>query len=222
MLAALAFFVAFALPIIWWPNTPVRVEEICTGVEWVTWGLFAVDYMVRLILTRDRRQFIVRNWFDLLVIALPMLRPMRLLRLVTVVSVINKRASANLRGRVGVYVGGASGLLATISAFAVLEAERGSPDSNITTVGEAFWWAAVTMTTVGYGDHYPVTMIGRAVAVGLMIAAIGAFGAVTGTLASWFVEKVSEAEEQSPLLAELRELRQEVSHLREQMSQQSE
>jgi voltage-gated potassium channel len=51
----------------------------------------------------------------------------------------------------------------------VLDAERSSPDANISDFGDAIWWAATTMTTVGYGDHYPVTAAGRLVAFGLTI-----------------------------------------------------
>lgn len=217
LVASLAFFVAFALPIVWYP-APERVVEVCTTVEWLTWGMFAVDYAVRLSLSRSKRTFVRNNWFDLLVIALPMLRPMRLLRLLTVVSVMNKRAAADMRGKVGLYVAVAAGMLATVGALAVLDVERGAPGANITTVGQAFWWAAATMTTVGYGDVYPVTGLGRVIAVGLMVGGVAVLGAVTGTLASWIVEKVSDASgERETLDAELRELRKQVASLRDEL-----
>jgi voltage-gated potassium channel len=71
------------------------------------------------------------------------------------------------------------------------------PDANISDFGEAIWWAVTTMTTVGYGDHYPVTAAGRLVALGLMVGGIALLGTVTATLASWIVETVEADKEQT-------------------------
>jgi len=98
-------------------------------------------------------------------------------------SVLNRRATMRLRGRVGIYVAGGASLLAFCAALAVLDAERSSPDANISDFGDAIWWAVTTMTAVGYGDHYPVTAAGRLVAFGLMIGGIALLGTVTATLA---------------------------------------
>ena len=137
--------------------------------------------------------YLGRHWYDVLVIVLPLLRPLRLLRLIPLLSVLNRRAQTGLRGRVAIYVAGGASLLAFVAAIAVLDVERSSPDANISDFGDAIWWAVTTMTTVGYGDHYPVTGIGRAVGFGLMLGGIALLGTVTATLASWLVETV-EAE----------------------------
>jgi Ion channel len=63
--------------------------------------------------------------------------------------------------------------------------------------GDAIWWAVTTMTTVGYGDHYPITAGGRLVAFGLMIGGIALLGTVTATLASWLIETVAAEKEQA-------------------------
>ena len=123
-------------------------------------------------------------------IVLPLLRPLRLLRLIPLLSVLNRRAQTGLRGRVAIYVAGGASLLAFVAAIAVLDVERSSPDANITDFGDAIWWAVTTMTTVGYGDRYPVTSIGRLVAFALMVGGIALLGTVTATLASWLVERV--------------------------------
>jgi hypothetical protein len=97
----------------------------------------------------------------------------------------------------GIYVAGGTSLPALCAALAVLDAERSSPDANISDFGDAIWWAVTTMTTVGYGDHYPVTAAGRLVAFGLMIGGIALLGTVTVTLACWLVETVAAEKEQT-------------------------
>jgi voltage-gated potassium channel len=111
--------------------------------------------------------------------------------------VINRRAQSRLRGRVVVYVVGGACLLAFCAALAVLNAERSNPNANIKDFGDATWWAVTTMTTVGYGDRYPVTGVGRLVAFGLMVGGIALLGTVTATLASWLVELVEAEREQA-------------------------
>lgn len=195
MLAAAAFLVAYAVPILD-PTVGRAVVGACESITWVTWALFAVDYLVRLVLAEHRRRYFWRHLLDLAVIALPLLRPLRLLRLAPLLRVLNRRASRGLRGQVAVYVAGGSALVAFCGALAVLEAERASPDANIMTFGDAIWWAITTMTTVGYGDKYPTTDDGRLAAVGLMLAGIALLGTVTATLASWLVDQLNDAEEQ--------------------------
>ena len=72
-------------------------------------------------------------------------------------------------------------------AFFVLKAEQGNPHANITTYPNAVWWAFVTITTVGYGDYYPVTTAGRLFAIILMFAGLGIIGVLSSYLASTFV-----------------------------------
>ena len=123
-----------------------------------------------------------------------MLRPLRALRGVLAVSIIARRGRSFARGRVVAYVAGAVALVAFIAALAMLDAERGEPDATVATFGDALWWAATTVTTVGYGDYFPSTTEGRLVAVGLMVTGIALLGVITAALASWFVEKVGEVQ----------------------------
>jgi voltage-gated potassium channel len=148
-------------------------------------------------LADKRKRYLVRHWYDLLVVVLPLLRPLRLFRLIPLLSVLNRRAHTGLQGRVAIYVAGGASLLAFVAALAVLDVERSSPDANITGFGDAIWWAVTTMTTVGYGDHYPVTSAGRVVAFGLMLGGIALLGTVTAILASWLVESVQAEKEQA-------------------------
>lgn len=212
--AALVFLGAYAWPILdpgmvgWWART-------CEVVGWAVWALFVVDYVVRMAVARDRLGWVLRHPFDLVVLVLPMVRPLRVLRLVTLLRVLNRTAAGNLRGRVAIYVSAGSSLIAFVAALAVLEAERGSDDASITTFGDAMWWACTTMTTVGYGDLYPVTTAGRFIGVGLMIGGIALLGTVTATFASWLVEAVRGDEEETGV--QLDEVQAELVALRERL-----
>jgi voltage-gated potassium channel len=196
MIAAVVLLAVYAVPILD-SDLPTWLVDLCRSLSWVTWGIFVADIMVRLFLADQRVRYLVRHWYDVLVLALPLLRPLRLLRLIPLLSVLNRRAKIRLRGRVGIYVAGGASLLAFCAALAVLDAERSSPHANISDFGDAIWWAVTTMTTVGYGDHYPITAAGRLVAFGLMIGGIALLGTVTATLASWLVETVAAEKEQA-------------------------
>ncbi len=189
------FLAGYAVPILH-PDLASPWLTICQFVTWVAWALFVVDYGVRLALSRDRAAFVRRNLFDLAVVALPLLRPLRLLRLVILLSVLNRYAGGSLRGRVAVYVSGATLLVLFVASLAVLDAERGTKGATITTFGDALWWAMTTITTVGYGDRYPISTEGRFIAGGLMLAGIALLGIVAASLASWMLEKIREVEGQ--------------------------
>jgi len=214
------FLAAYAWPILQ-PTLDPRWLTACSVVAWGTWAMFVVDYLVRLVLADRRGEFVRQHLLDLAVIALPILRPLRLLRLVTLLGVLNRRAATSLRGRVAVYVAGGVTLIVFCAALAALDAERSNPDANIKTFPDALWWAATTVTTVGYGDRYPTTGAGRLIATGLMVAGIALFGMVAASLASWLIEKVSQVEgapqaatrrDIEALTAEVAALRQQVEH----------
>jgi voltage-gated potassium channel len=214
MAAAVLFLVVYAWPILS-PGLDHRWQSACATVAGLVWVLFAADYGVRLALTRQRWRFLARNLFDLAVIALPILRPLRLLRLVMFVRMLNRQTATAFRGRVAIYVTSSAFLVIFCAALAVLDAERDGAEPNITTFSEALWWAATTVTTVGYGDRYPTTAEGRLVATGLMLAGIALLGVVTATLAQWFVEQVRQSDEETR--SEVAQLALEMALLRQQL-----
>jgi voltage-gated potassium channel len=87
-------------------------------------------------------------------------------------------------------------LLVIFSALAILQVET-DPNSNIKTAEDAIWWSYVTVTTVGYGDKFPVTTEGRIIASVLMTAGVGLFGTFTAFVSSWFLAEKKEEEEES-------------------------
>ena len=211
--AAVGFLVAYAWPILD-PELTGGIRLACTVIAWTAWAAFAIDYIVRVRLSEDRWRFVRRHVLDLAVIALPLLRPLRLLRIVTTLTILSRRASNSLRGRVALYVASGTVLLSFCASLAVLDSERSSPDANITSFGDALWWSITTMSTVGYGDHFPVTSTGRVVAAGLMITGIALLGLVSATFASWLVQRVAEIESTGEETQELvEELSAEVARL---------
>lgn len=215
-LAALTFLVAYAWPILH-PGVPHR--ETFSAVVAVVWALFAVDYAARLVLSTRRIRFFWTHLPDLAAVALPMLRPLRLLRLLTVLSVLNRHAGASFRGRVAVYVVGSTSLILLVASLGILDAERGAPGANIENFGDALGWSTTTITTVGYGDHYPVTLTGRFVAAGLMVGGIALLGVVTASFASWLLERIADVEEESRAATrrDVRELTRQVESLRREL-----
>jgi voltage-gated potassium channel len=192
--AAAVFLAAYAIPILD-PTLSHPARTACTLIVYVVWALFAVDYIARFVAAPRKGHFFVRNLLDFASIALPVLRPLRLLRLVALVRILNRKATASLHGRVAVYVGFSAVLIIFVAALAILDAERGKAHSNINGFGDALWWAASTVMTVGYGDRYPVTTTGRLVGVGLMIAGITLLGVVTASIASWLINRVRDVED---------------------------
>lgn len=216
-IAAMTFLVAYSWQVI--GELTGTAADVAEAVIWVTWGLFVIDYVVNLWLAAHRWRWFSTHLFDLAVVVLPMLRPLRLLRLVTLLAVLQRTAGAAFRGRVILYVIGASLLLVWVAAVAVLDAERGQ-DGSIQTIGDGLWWAFVTITTVGYGDYFPVTPTGQFIAVGVMIGGIALIGVVTATLASWIVEKVgqSTSNDQAATRVEMDLLTAEIRALREELT----
>ncbi|GHJ61160.1 hypothetical protein NOK12_36780 [Nocardioides sp. OK12] len=191
ILLALAFLVAYAWPVLD-PGLDADVATVLGVVSYAVWVAFAIDLGVRLVLADDARAYALRHWYDVALVALPLLRPLRLLRLLTLVRMLDRSAASSLAGRVLVYVSGASALAVGLGALAALDAERYAAGANLTSYGDSLWWAATTVTTVGYGDHYPVTTEGRFVAVALMLVGIGLVGAVTASVATWILGHVAE------------------------------
>ncbi|MFF1477707.1 potassium channel family protein [Streptomyces sp. NPDC058301] len=215
---AVAFALAYAVPVVH-PGAGTWLQDACVGVEWVVWGAFACDYLVRLALSGRRLLFVRTHWLDLLAVVLPLIQPLRLLRVVSTLALVGRRARMAPQIQLTVYVGGAVVGLLMFGSLAVLEVERGAPAGNIKTLGDAVWWSFTTMTTVGYGDHAPTTGLGRLIAVGLMLSGIALLGVVTANIAAWFISRFErDDEEERRQTALLEALTQEVRSLSGQVT----
>ena len=190
-------------------------------VSWIVWGLFIVDYVVRLYLASNRWQWFVQHLLDFAIVALPLVRPLRLLRLLVLIEVLQRAIGNAFRGRIVVYTVSGVLLLIYTSSLAVFDEERFLPGATINSFGKALWWSITTVTTVGYGDVYPITNTGRIIAVLLMIGGISLVGVVTAALASWIIERVAEEDTaiQTATAAHIDELRSEIRELSQQLRQ---
>ncbi|GJF30963.1 ion transporter [Kitasatospora sp. NE20-6] len=214
------FAIAYAVPVLG-PQAPAPLLRWAAWTEWAVWAAFAADYAARLLLAERRWEFVRRSPFDLASVVLPLVQPLRLLRLVSTLLLAGQRVRMASQVRLTTYVAGVVVGLLVFGSLAVLEIERTSPTATILTLQDALWWSFTTMTTVGYGDLTPTTGLGRLLAVALMLSGIALLGVVTANIAAWFISRF-DAEDRidhlnhraiQDLTAEVRELRLQVAEL---------
>lgn len=165
---------------------------MATSTMYILWAVFIADYLTRLLLSERKWKFVKQNVLSLVVVALPMFGPLRILLLLPAFNTLQRTGRMALRGRIVTYVASSVVMVVGIGSLAMLDVERGAPGGSIDSFGDAVWWSFITLTTVGYGTYSPVTTLGRVIAVGMMLAGIGLLSVVTSYLASWMVSKVSE------------------------------
>ncbi|MFG2605393.1 potassium channel family protein [Streptomyces sp. NPDC048514] len=198
-MASLAFIAAYATLVLA-VHMPSGWRALCWFAMLGLWALFVVDYVVRWRLGGQRfLRFAASHFLHTVVVVLPLLRP---LRIVPLYDAIQRRQGApllSLYARVITYASLSTLLLGFAGALAVYQQERGAPGATMHTFGDAVWWAASTLTTVGYGDITPVTPTGRVIATGMMACGLGLLGAVTGSFSSWLMQTFSrQGDERRP------------------------
>lgn len=215
--ASLLYLAAYSIQVLVVSN-PV-VDFTTQLIIWLVWGMFLIDYIVRLATATERKTWFWKHSYELIILALPLLRPLRLLRLLTLVNVFHRSAGSALRGKVVIFAGVFSVLLVYCGALAVFEAERDAPNAIIRSFGDSIWWAIITITTVGYGDMYPVTVVGKIIAILLIISGIAVIGILTAALASWLIEEIKSEKDsisQSEIMNELTLLRKAIKDISSQ------
>jgi voltage-gated potassium channel len=178
-------------------NLPKEISRLLYYSDNLICVIFFYDFCFRFYKAENKLQFMRWGWIDLLscVPAIEYFRAGRIIRLIRVLRII--RAFRSTKKFIHyIFRNKAQGALTTVSilailliifsSIAILQVEK-DPNSNIKTAEDAIWWAYVTITTVGYGDKYPVTTEGRLIACVLMTAGVGLFGTFTAYIASWFV-----------------------------------
>lgn len=178
-----------------------------SAVNIIVFVAFIVDYVVELVLAGNRRAHIRKEWTSLLIAAsqgvallhslevfgamriLRALRPVTFLwRLVAIGAAESKEVWATFRERAVMVAVSVAGFVWLTSAAAFTIVEDVGVGRRVDSFGDALWWSAATISTVGYGDIYPVTAFGRVIAVFTMIVGVSTFGVVTAKLASWMLQ----------------------------------
>ncbi|WP_345761612.1 potassium channel family protein [Diaminobutyricibacter sp. McL0608] len=192
MAASVLFLIAYSWSIL--DRTLTSDGAIVIGVILaVVWVAFIVDYTVRIVLSPHKWFFIGHSKVDLLSVILPIARPFRLLKYLGRIPLLGGNSGAALRRRVIIIAATFVVMFIYVISLAEYAAERGAKGANITSFGDSIWWACVTMATVGYGDYFPITIMGRVLAVILMIGGIAIVGTASGTLVSFLNDRMVTA-----------------------------
>lgn len=210
-----------------WTLTP-----FLDALFYAVWIAFILEYAVRFVLAPHKGAFVRRTWLTLLSLPIPVLRflvaaqairlvsvarGVRLARVVTSANRGMKTLALNLGRRRLAYVLGTTAVVMLTGAAGMYAFERVDEGGGLRDFGHALWWTAMIMTTIGT-DYWPVTGAGRLLSLLLSIYAIGVFGYITATLATFFIE-LDAGSEAGELASgkRLEALRQEIAALREEL-----
>ncbi len=187
----LVYLGIYSAQVIYPKTAPIQFTfEIVSAIIWV---LFAVDLAIRGLGSKSFGAFLKENWLEIFALAIPFIRVLRVFRVLLALrglkGFLGSRAQAT-----GMYILLLVPLTWYSGAIAVLDAESSNPQASITNVGQALWWSLATITTVGYGDRYPTTFEGQAVAAVLMVTGIALFSAGAGIFASWIMAEKKDPE----------------------------
>jgi len=186
LILSLIYTVTFAFPIYWYPVSH-DVKRTCEVINYLTWAIFALDYIVQMKLAPDNKAFFKSHILELILVVVPFFRPLRALRALVFTTQAGIRSKKELIQSLPLVLTGAAVLMIIIMGAAVLDIERSAPGSNIHTPMDALWWGLVTITTIGYGDKFPVTTEGRLVAGILIIFGVAMISTITATFAAWIL-----------------------------------
>ena len=188
---ALAFLFAYSYPAFVVEVSPSS-QSILDGIQWVSWVAFAADLLFGIYKSSDKAQFLKKHPLEILAVVLPFLRPLRLLRFISFGTLVFEKVNLGKSIAITFKVIVTALFLTYLAGIEITMAERGKPGATIESVGDGFWWAITTLTTVGYGDIYPTTTEGRFIAVGLMVSGICVLGFISATVAAWFVKMTQD------------------------------
>jgi voltage-gated potassium channel len=191
-LLGIAFILAYTVGVLV-TDLPQAVLITFNVVFAVTWVAFLLDAIMRIALTPPgaRWRYVWRHPIEMLSVILPVFRALRVVSLLGYLPVLQRRTTEAVRARFILTAIIYATVYVFFIALAVLQAERDAPGANITNFGDSLWWAVVTLATVGYGDTYPVTTLGRIWATFLMGGGVAIVGVASATIISVLNERLS-------------------------------
>jgi voltage-gated potassium channel len=195
--ASLLFLACYAVRVLAAGADPLW-PDLALALLLLMWAVFLADYTVRLLLSGQGPRFVRTHLLDTVVLLLPLLRPLRIVKVYSAMQERRDRPRLDLYARVMTYSGLAAALLGFACSLAVYQQERGAPGATIRTFGDSVWWACSALTTVGYGDVTPVTPLGRVIAVFLMVCGLALLGAVTGSFSAWLIQAFGRDDKERP------------------------
>jgi len=182
-----------------------EVSEVIFVIDLILSFIFLMDFLYRLSTAESKRDYFFKQWgwLDLIgSIPLPRAKIARLARIIRAVRLMREFGLRSLlrefaSDRAGSAVYSVAFLVILVLEFGslfVLGAEQQVDGSNIETAADAIWWSFVTMSTVGYGDFYPISLAGRFFSIFVILLGVGLFGVVTGFLAEFFTGDDEESD----------------------------
>jgi voltage-gated potassium channel len=171
-------------------------STLLVGSLFALWVIMLVEYLVRLVVTPDTPGYVRRRWVEPATVLVPPLQGWHVIgieKMSLLLRVGELRVESILKHHSLFRVLIAAVVTLFLGAWLVLLFEEKAKGTNIHDYSDALWWAIVTVTTVGYGDRYPVTEGGRVVAAILMLVGIGLIGVLTATVASVFIKEHTDA-----------------------------
>jgi voltage-gated potassium channel len=213
---SILFLVVVVLP----AATPLSdgARDALGAVELLIWGAFALEIVILFVLAPSKRRMLRDHWLDVFIVAAPFLRVLRIARIARVLragTALGRAVTAlqRITARRGTQAfGGVAVGLVVIGGLGAWAFERQHPEASIDGFADAMWWSVVTTTTVGYGDVFPVTAEGRALAVVLMLTGIGLIGTVSANVAAYFV-RADETEDSQHIAERLDRLENKLDEL---------
>ena len=193
-LALLGVLFVFAYTVyVLWPDRPSWVTTAIFVILVVTWVIFVIDVIIRIALTPHGRRwhYAWHHPLEVLSAILPVFRALRVVGLLQDLPLLKRHTPSAVRAQFIILALAYAFAWVFFLALATLQAERDATGANILTCGDSIWWAIVTITTVGYGDLYPVTPAGRLYAVLLMAGGIAIVGTASATIISFLNERVA-------------------------------
>ena len=188
------------------PGLNRNIYDVVETINLFLTIIFILDFVYRMVTARSKSQYFVHDfgWADLLACS-PLFRFLRIFRIFKAYRLLKKHGTKEIidylthhRAESALYIlVFCVILILEVGSFLVLSAESKSPDANIKSASDALWWSYVTITTVGYGDRYPVTNAGRLVGIIVMTTGVGIFATFAGFISNKLLTS-PEKEENEP------------------------